>query len=191
MSTRATPQLAIDSRPLTKVALVILFTSLTALAAQARFYLPFTPVPITLQSMMVVLSGAFLGPWLGASSQILLVILGALSFQVFSTENAGLGVIFGPTGGYILGFILCSFLVGLISKHGLLAKPLQAFVFLFLASFALFIPGVIGLKMTFDWSWAEAISKGFTPFLPGDILKTLLALGVWGTTQHWLNSKTS
>lgn len=190
MSTKSLALMVVDARPLTKVFLVISFTALTALAAQARFYLPFTPVPVTLQSLMVVLSGACLGPWLGVSSQLLLIVLGCLGVGVFSGNLTGLDVLAGPTSGYIFGFVLTAYLVGRIARSGLLRNWWMSFLILFTASFALLIPGVIGLKFAMSLTWTKALALGFWPFIPGDIVKTIIAAGLWSSTQAWLKSRT-
>ena len=86
---------------------VIGFALLTALGAAVRIPLPFTPVPITLQTLFVLLAGVTLGPRLGAASMAFYLLLGTAGYHVFAgSERCGLQTIFGPTGGYLLGFLL-------------------------------------------------------------------------------------
>lgn len=150
------------------------FTLLTALCAHAKFYLPFTPVPITLQSFAVVLSGALLGSRKGLASQVLLLVAGSMGFSVFSA-GTGLAVILGPTGGYLLGFLLSAYVAGKIFESEKNLGFFKTNSYLFLASLFIFLPGVVWLKVFTDASWASAIQMGFVPFIAGDILKTVLA----------------
>ncbi len=94
--------------------LVALFAALTAIGGWLSFPLPFSPVPITLQVLFVLLAGALLGPMRGALSQIIYVLIGAIGLPVFAQFSGGIGILVGPTGGYLIGFIVAAFLVGLI-----------------------------------------------------------------------------
>ena len=86
------------------------FSVLTATGALV--FLPLYPVPITLQTLFAYLSGAVLGPWLGAASQIIYILLGAIGLPVFAGGRAGLATLLGPTGGYLFGFVAASFAIG-------------------------------------------------------------------------------
>lgn len=153
---------------------VLAFTVLTALCAHARFYLPFTPVPITLQSFAVILAGAFLGSQKGFASQALLIAAGAVGLNVFSA-GAGIAVILGPTGGYLLGFMLAAFVAGKMAERKTLKGFWETSALLFVASLFILIPGVIWLKVLTGSSWISAIQMGFIPFIIGDIVKTFAA----------------
>lgn len=154
------------------------FTALTAFCAHAKIYLPFTPVPITLQSMAVVLSGAVLGSSRGLISQMLLILVGALGMPVFTTDASGLNVILGSTGGYILGFMLCAYISGVMAEKSKLKNFGSGSLYLFIASFFIFVPGVIWLKGLLGISWKSALELGLYPFIIGDILKTFVAASV-------------
>ena len=91
---------------------IALFATLTATGAYIVLPLPFTPVPFTLQLLFTLLSGLVLGPQDGAISQLVYMALGILGVPVFAGGNAGLGVLIGPTGGYLVGFVLASYVVG-------------------------------------------------------------------------------
>jgi len=94
-----------------------LFAALTAAVSPIKIPLGFTPVPITLQTLMVLVSGALLGPYLGALSQILYVLVGALGLPVFAGGGSGFGALLGPTGGYLMSYPFAAFAVGfLISR---------------------------------------------------------------------------
>lgn len=157
---------------------VFFFTGLTALAAHAKIYLPFTPVPITLQSLAIVLAGASLGWKRGALSQLLLISFGMIGLPVFTATQSGIDVVLGATGGYILGFILCAAVAGMMKEKGVLSSPVKSFGWLFLASLFIFLPGVIWLKTLTGMNWMDALEKGFFPFMIGDVVKTALATGV-------------
>ena len=91
-----------------------LFAALTAAVSPIKIPLGFTPVPITLQTLMVLLSGALLGAYLGALSQFLYLLVGALGLPVFAGGSFGLGAILGPTGGYLMSYPIAAFVVGFI-----------------------------------------------------------------------------
>jgi biotin transport system substrate-specific component len=152
------------------------FAGLTALCADAKIYLSFSPVPITLQSLAVILSGALLGSKKGALSQIVLIAIGASGLSVFSVKGAGYLALLGPTGGYILGFVLAAFVAGWMKEHSFLVGFWKTNAFLFLASLFIFIPGVVWLKTFTGVSTSSALTMGFYPYLLGDIIKTLAAV---------------
>lgn len=158
---------------------ILAFTTLTALAAHIRIPLPFTPVPITLQSLVVILAGIFLGSKKGATSQIALILAGFLGFSVFSQSGPAYAVVLGPTGGYILGFVFAAYVAGWMKEHLELQGFWSRSLALFGASLFIFIPGVFWLKIFTGQNWGLALSLGLYPFLLGDILKTLVAAGLW------------
>ena len=90
-----------------------LMAAVTAVAAQITIPLPFSPVPFTLQVLAVILSGLLLGPRHGALSQVVYVLVGAVGVPVFAQFSGGLGVVLGPTGGYILSYPLAAAIAGL------------------------------------------------------------------------------
>ena len=93
-----------------------MFGSLTAVGAYIMIPLP--PVPITMQTLFVSLAGALLGGYLGALSQVVYILLGVIGLPVFAGGKAGFGVLIGPTGGYLIGFIVGAFIIGkLTSLH--------------------------------------------------------------------------
>lgn len=155
---------------------IVAFAVLTALCA-ARIPLPFSPVPITLQSLSVVLAGAMLGPWRGALSQITLIGMGLIGLPVFSDRLPGFITLAGPTGGYILGFVLCAFVTGWIVRYQKPAGFWTKSLYFFVASLFIFLPGVLWLKVLTGASLATALAMGFYPFLLGDVIKTFVAAG--------------
>ena len=96
---------------------IALFTTLTATGAYIVLPLPFTPVPFTLQLLFTMLSGLVLGPRDGALSQIVYLALGILGIPVFAGGNAGIAVLVGPAGGYLIGFVLAAYVVGCLNRY--------------------------------------------------------------------------
>jgi len=152
---------------------VAAFVVLTMLGAFVRIPLPFTPVPLTLQTLFVLLASAFLGKKLGVLSQGSYVLLGAIGLPLFTGTAAGLLYIFGPTGGYLLGFILASLAVGSLLKHA--KNFISSFLIFALADSLLLLTGAFWLKLTMHLNLGQALFLGFLPFIAGDIVKIFLA----------------
>lgn len=156
--------------PLTLVK-VIGFAVVTALASKVQIFLPFSPVPITLQSFAVLLSGVILGARAGAASQIALIGLALLGFPVFAKPIPGFLVLLGPTGGYILGFIFAAYISGKIFEMKKPKSIVSMTFYFFISSFFIFVPGVIWLSVFLGKDLKTAIQIGLIPFLLGDVLK--------------------
>ncbi len=155
--------------------LVVSFALATALAAQWRIHLPFTPVPITGQTFAVLLAGVTLGVRAGAASQLLYVAMGAVGLPVFSGGTGGWEVVTGATGGYLAGFVVAAAVVGALAerrhdRH--FSTTLSAFL---VGSFVIYAFGVAGLIGLAGMGASEAILKGVVPFVFGDVLKAGLA----------------
>lgn len=147
--------------------------ALTALLAQLRMPLPFTPVPLTGQTFAVLLVGAALGARRGLASLALYALSGALGLPVFSGGASGAAYAFGPTGGYLLGFIAAACVTGLLAERGL-ERNFRTSLLPFLAG-TVIIYALGAVWLAFYVGPAAAIAKGVLPFLPGDLLKLLLA----------------
>lgn len=154
--------------------LCALFAALTGVGGLIAIPLPFTPVPITLQTFFTFLAGAILGKYLGALSQLVYILLGVVGLPVFAKGSSGIGAILGPTGGYLLGFIPAAFLIGWILE----GREKPPFVLIFLAMMvgllAIYIPGVGWLMWVAKMSLVKALILGALPFLPGDAVKIVL-----------------
>lgn len=150
-----------------------LFAALTAVGA--FIVIPSYPVPVTLQTLFTYLAGAVLGGSLGALSQLIYLLLGCIGLPVFAGGEAGLGVLLGPTGGYLMGFIVGSFIIGkLVETKG---NPSFTWILIsmVIGTLAIYTLGVIQLSLWLKTSIEHAISLGVLPFLIGDSLKILLA----------------
>jgi biotin transport system substrate-specific component len=163
---------ALDEK-IRSVLLVVAGALLVALLAQVRIPLPFTPVPLTGQTFGVLLVGAALGSKRGFASLGLYAALGALGLPVFAGGEAGLGYVFGSTGGYILGFIFSAYVIGLLAERGL-ERTIRTSVLPFLAgTLVIYACGAGWLAVQIGAE--KALALGVVPFLAGDALKLLLA----------------
>ncbi|PKN95541.1 MAG: biotin transporter BioY [Chloroflexi bacterium HGW-Chloroflexi-6] len=146
---------------------------LVALLAQVRIPLPFTPVPLTGQTFAVLLVGAALGSRRGAASLSLYSLVGALGLPVFAGGAAGTAYAFGPTGGYLLGFIVAAYVTGLLAERGL-ERSISTSIVPFLAgTLIIYILGAGWLSVQFGLE--KALTLGVLPFLVGDAIKLALA----------------
>ncbi len=149
---------------------------LTAVGAQVRIPLPWTPVPLTLQTFFVPLTGAALGPGLGAASQVLYLLLGFAGVPVFAA--AGPGLLFGATAGYLLGFPLAAWSAGAllqrVSGRGLFRIWLATAA----AMGIIYVCGAGWLVLGLHFTPIQALSAGVVPFLPGDAAKAIAAAGL-------------
>jgi len=149
-----------------------LFGALTALGAY--IIIPLPPVPITLQTLFLGLAGTLLGGRLGALSQVVYLLLGVLGLPVFAGGKAGLGVLFGPTGGYLIGFVAAAFVIGKLSS----IKKNSGFAWLcfslVVGTAVLYTLGVLQLSLVARLAPLKALAVGVLPFLPGDGIKILL-----------------
>jgi len=150
-----------------KAALVLAGTALIAISAQIS--VPFFPVPMTLQTLAVLLVGFALGARLGALTVAAYVAEGAMGLPVFSGFKAGLG---GPTTGFLLGFVAMAFIAGWAADRGL-RSVLGLSAVALAASAALYLPGLAWLGAAIGLE--KAVAVGMLPFLPGDAVKAVLA----------------
>ncbi|OUM92515.1 MAG: hypothetical protein BAA04_12180 [Firmicutes bacterium ZCTH02-B6] len=188
--------------PVRQLALVAMFAAVTSVLAWIRIPLPFSPVPITGQTFGLMLAGLLLGPRLGALSQTVYLLMGVIGLPVFAGGQAGLGVLLGPTGGYLWGHIAGAYIAGLVAgpdpagaaprpmpataggrlPGGLprgrigLARTLTGAVLGGIA--AVYALGVVQLAIVTGMDWPAAVLAGAVPFLPGDLVKAAVAATV-------------
>jgi biotin transport system substrate-specific component len=170
---------------LLRAAAVLFVTALTAAAAQVSLPLPFTPVPLTLQPMIVMLGAAALGGRLGALSQVLYLAAGIAGLPVFAASPLlpqGAARLLGPTGGYLMSYPLAAFVVGHLAERGLDRRYLTAVVSMLAGLAILFASGVIWLSFTLNpghpaLAAGAALSSGLYPFVLADIVKVFIAAG--------------
>jgi len=163
------------------IVLILGFTLLTAIGAQVRLQLPWSPVPVTAQTFVVLLGPILIGPWAGLS-QVLYLMFGIAGIPWFAIQKQGISVLLGPTGGYLIGFVFASLVLGYIAKGEKSFSKLL--LWLSLANF-----GVIygfGLLQLCGWlalkgstpNFLQLFSMGALPFIPGDLTKILLACSI-------------
>lgn len=155
--------------------LVLAGAGLTALGAQISFHIPGSPVPVTAQTLTVVLAGAALGTWRGLASQTLYLLLG-LMLPIYAGGTSGPSVVWSVDGGYLFGFILAAGLVGWAAEHGADRRPLLAIGVFAVGQLAVYGIGVPWFK-AFDssLSWGTVIHEGFTVFIIGGVVKAIMA----------------
>ncbi len=164
--------------------LVSLFAAITCILSIISIPLPFTPVPITLQLLAVTMSGAVLGKRLGFYSQLIYTLLGAVGLPVFAGAKAGFSVLFGPTGGYIFGFMISAFVIGYLieiftsKQENPRAEYLSILFSMLIGVLVIYTFGVIQLMIVAKLSLVKAILGGVTPFILADIIKIALGSSV-------------
>ncbi|HPH96431.1 MAG TPA: biotin transporter BioY [Anaerolineaceae bacterium] len=143
------------------------------LAALAQVQIPLLPVPVTGQTLGVLLVGALLGRRLGALSIIAYLFEGLMGLPVFAGASGGLAHLFGPTGGYLLGFVAAAALVGWLSEQGWDRTPWMTALAMVLGNLVIYAAGLSWLAVFTGWE--KAFVVGMLPFLAGDALKIGLA----------------
>ncbi|MEW6055771.1 MAG: biotin transporter BioY [Bdellovibrionota bacterium] len=174
------------SQVLSRSAWIVFYALATALAAQVKIPLPGTLVPMTLQTAIVLLAGLHLGAGGGAISQLLYISGGVLGLPFFAGGTAAL---LGPTGGYLIGFVLAAWTLGFFKRwSGKIFIHGESFIALWLMTFAasivLFVPGVIQLKYVTVSTWETAFAMGVVPFIIGDLLKVSLTVSIYRLTRR-------
>jgi biotin transport system substrate-specific component len=153
---------------------VVGFALLTALGAFVAIPLPGTPVPLTLQTLFVLLAGVTLGPRLGTLSMALYLVLGITGHHVFALGGLGPAALCGPTGGYLLGFVLAQPVLGRMTSGRRLTWS-RILGSLLAGQLIIFAAGLTWLSLCLNAGLWTALALGFWPFMPGLVFKTILA----------------
>jgi biotin transport system substrate-specific component len=171
-----------------KIILALSFSCLTGLLAQVRFYLPWSPVPLTGQTFAVLLSAIVLGKWWGGISQGLYLGIGLAGMPWFAGLHGGLGVLTGATSGYLVGFVLAAFFLGYcVDTYVKSRNVLTMFALMMFANFVIvFGVGLLGLYSWLSLSGVTVdlwglLMMGLIPFLVGDIIKIAIAATIAGS----------
>ncbi|MDE0524413.1 MAG: biotin transporter BioY [Boseongicola sp.] len=161
-----------------------------ALWLSAKIQVPFYPVPITMQTFVVLVVGMAFGWRLGATTVLLYLAEGALGLPVFAgSPERGIGVAYmaGPTGGYLLGFLVAAAVVGWLGQRGWDRRIATTLAAMALGTAIIYVPGLIWLGMAIGWD-KPVLGLGLWPFLPGDALKVALAAlvlpSIWRLARH-------
>lgn len=156
-----------------KLVYAALFAALTAVSAWVVIPLPY--VPVTLQTFFVILSGSALGAYFGALSMLVYLLLGFMGLPVFSRGQSGLGVLAGPTGGYLVGFVLCAIVAGLIVKMRKSPGLLWYMMAMAAGTLVIYACGLAQLALILHMPPDTAFIVGVLAFIPGDIIKIIIA----------------
>ncbi len=171
-------------RPGMRLLFVFGFTLLTCAGAKISVPLPATPVPGTLQTLAVLLAGAVLGARAGAASQVAYLVLGIAGLPVFALPGAGPAYLLGPTGGYLVGFVAASFVVGrLLGGSPRRSVPFSAAAFL-LGAATIHVCGLAWLSVVLGGP-ATALHAGVLPFVLFDLAKVMVATGIYAGYLRW------
>ena len=169
----------------------LLFVGILVGMSRARFYLPDNPVPITLQTFGVLLTGGVLGVRWGLFSILVWYFLGMAGIPVFQGGGNGWAYLSGsPTAGYIIGFIAATWMVGYLSQHGW--NRGRGLWPMLLGNLTVYLPALLWLGAFGFVSWDSVFSRGMYPFIPGDLIKlmgaSLLVAGLWSIAD-WRKSR--
>ncbi len=162
--------------PIEKLRMVVLASLMAALTAVGAYiHVPIGPVPIVLSSLFVLLAGLLLGSRWGLASIGLYLLVGAIGIPVFAGGKGGFAHFFGPTGGYLFGYLAASWITGFISER---SRDLMIFdIFaVVVGSLVIYGLGIPWLKMVTQMSWPKALMVGVIPFLIGDAVKASVAI---------------
>ncbi|MGH2418742.1 MAG: biotin transporter BioY [Candidatus Limnocylindria bacterium] len=154
------------------VALVLAAAALTGIAAQISVPLPFTPVPISLQTLTVLLAGAALGPMRGGMAMLLYLVAGMVGVPWFSEQRSGIDF---PSFGYIVGFVLAAVVVGALARRGADRTVVGTVGLMIAGNLLIYVLGVAWLASSLGVTLIRALELGAIPFLVGDGLKIALA----------------
>ena len=158
-----------------QVVLVVGGAAFVGLSAQVAVPLPFTPVPLTLQTFAVLLAGAALGPMRGVLSMSLYAVAGIAGVPWFAEGSSGFAM---PSFGYILGFIIAAGIVGRLAESGATRTVWRTAGLMVIGNLVIYAVGVTWLKFAIDSTWVMALELGVVPFLIGDVVKIALAAGL-------------
>lgn len=181
LSAPAQPLVLADLWSRTRLADVVTVMSaaaLTAASAQIVVPVPGSPVPMTGQTLAVLLTAAALGPARGALGQLLYLMAALVGLPVLAQGAGGASAVFGATAGYLLGFVVAAAVVGRLAQGGWSRTPVRVFASYAVGSVVIYAFGATVLALVTGHDMAWAVQKGVLPFVAGDALKALLAAGL-------------
>jgi biotin transport system substrate-specific component len=175
-----------------KIVLMIAATEFVALCAHVSMPLPFTLVPLTLQTFAVILIGMLFGPVVGFSSMVLYLAEGATGLPVFSPHGlGGIAQLAGPTGGYLVSYPLAAACAGLFTRNiRLFASSFRNGITAgIIACVPIFALGVLWLDHYQNMGFSTSVHLSVVPFVPGEIIKITAAAGIFSGMQRWRQSQ--
>ncbi|MGO4833190.1 biotin transporter BioY [Rhizobiaceae sp. 2RAB30] len=162
-----------------------------ALWASAKIQIPFFPVPLTMQTFMVLVIGMAFGLRLGTATVALYLMQGALGLPVFAgTPEKGIGLAYmvGPTGGYLLGYLAAAAACGYLAERGWDRRASTTALAMLVGNILIYVPGLLWLGAVVGWD-KPVLAWGLTPFLLGDLVKLALATAVLPLAWQGLRSR--
>lgn len=154
--------------------LVALMTAVTCILGPMALPIPISPVPISLTNLVIYFSVALLGWKLGTLSYVIYLLLGLVGLPVFSGFSAGVGKLFGPTGGYLFGFIFMAVIAGICFEK--FQNKLMIFTGLVAGTAVCYLFGTLWLAHLAGLTFTQALFAGVIPYIPGDLVKIILAI---------------
>jgi biotin transport system substrate-specific component len=176
-----TASLSGTRKTITGITLIALFAALIAAGTFVSIPLPFSPVPVVLQNLFAVLAGLCLGPVRGSLAVLLYLLTGLLGAPVFAGAAGGFTRFLGPTGGYLLGYLLTALTAGLIAGRPRSEKPVpfqRLIPAVVLGFLSMYIPGLFWLKHYTNLTWSGVFIAGVLPFFIGDTIKGIVAVSI-------------
>lgn len=169
--------------------LIIGSSLLVGLGAQVAIPLPFSPVPITGQTLAVLLAGAMLGSRRGSLSVLLYLVEGLVGLPVFAGGTAGIGHLLGPTGGYLVGFVAAAFVTGWLAEKGWSRNVWTTLLAMLVGNVVLYGFGLPWLSIFVGGR--AALTAGLLPFIPGDLIKAIAAAILLPGGWKWIDGRRS
>ena len=157
------------------MAVTALMTAVTCILAPLSIPLPFSPVPISLTNLVIFISVFILGMKDATISFLIYLLLGTVGLPVFSSFRAGLSVLAGPTGGYLIGFIFLALIQGFAMKY-FDRKLIPTIIGMLIGMAVCYIFGTVWLAKLMSLSFKEGLFMGVIPYLPGDAVKIIIAV---------------
>lgn len=165
--------------------IVLIVAGALFVALSAQVFIPTLPVPFTAQTFGVLAVGGALGFRRGTAALLLYLAIGAIGVPVYSEGRAGLAILSGVTGGYLIGFVAAAALVGRLAELGWDRHVGGAVAMMAIGTAIIYAIGVPWLKVTADLAWATAVAEGMTKFLVWDVAKLIVAAGLF-PAAWWL-----
>lgn len=185
LATALWPADTVNARVARNVLLALVGT--LALTISAKVQIPFWPVPMTMQTFVVLVIGMAYGTRLGVATMALYLLEGALGLPVFAgtpEKGIGLGYMMGPTGGYLLGFVAGAWLCGWLAERGFDRSPVKTLLAMSLGHALIFVCGVAWLAQLIGFE--KAFATGVVPFWAATIAKTLLGVATLPLAWKWI-----
>lgn len=182
------PERSLPNR-IVNTAIILCASWIIAVSAQITILLPFSPVPITAQTLAVLLTGFILGKKLGTASVAAYLAQGAAGLPLFAGGKSGLAALFGPTGGYLFGFLAAVYVVGMLIELKFKRSFYQAIIVLIIGNIVIYAFGLVWLARFVGES--QVLQLGLYPFLIGDLLKILLGIVLVGSSSALISRSRS